>query len=308
MRVLLTGGSGMVGRNILAHPLSAEFELLAPQHQELDLLDFNAVKTYLDHYKPHIIVHAAGYVGGIQANIQEPVQFLLANLDMGRNVVWAAYQSGVKQLLNLGSSCMYPRDAPNPLQEDYLLQGALEPTNEGYALAKIVVTQLGAAIRQQNPDYQYKTLIPCNLYGRYDKFDPQRAHLIAAIINKIHWALTHDETSVEIWGDGSARREFLYAADMADCVLTALQDFDNVPELMNVGLGTDYQIKEYYHLAAQVMGYAGAFHYNLNYPVGMPRKLVATTRAQQWGWQAQTPLEEGLARTYEYYLETLKSC
>ena len=186
MRILLTGGGGMVGRNLLEHPSISSFEVIAPSSNELDLLDFKTVQNYLCKHEPDMVIHAAGKVGGIQANMREPVSFLMDNLDMGRNIVWAAHQAGVKQLINLGSSCMYPRNHQEPLAEDMVLKGELEPTNEGYALAKVVVNRLCEYIMREDYRYQYKTLIPCNIYGRHDKFDPLHSHLIPAIIYKIH--------------------------------------------------------------------------------------------------------------------------
>ena len=182
MRILLTGGGGMVGRNLLEHPSISSFEVIAPSSNELDLLDFKTVQNYLCKHEPDMVIHAAGKVGGIQANMREPVSFLMDNLDMGRNIVWAAHQAGVKQLINLGSSCMYPRNHQEPFVEDMVLKGELEPTNEGYALAKVVVTRLCEYIMREDSRYQYKTLIPFNLYGRYDKFDPSNSHLIPAIL------------------------------------------------------------------------------------------------------------------------------
>jgi len=204
MRILLTGSTGLVGRNFLEHPDIGCFDLLLPTHSELDLLDYPSVRDYLLREKPDIVIHAAGKVGGIQANMRQPVSFLLENLDMGRNIVWASRQSGVKKMINLGSSCMYPVAAPNPLSEEQILSGKLEPTNEGYALAKIAVARLCEYINQENHEYDYKTLVPCNLYGRWDKFDPTDSHLIAAVIHKIHQAKLAGQAEVEIWGDGMA--------------------------------------------------------------------------------------------------------
>src|SRR5690606_575581 len=168
MRILLTGGRGMVGRNFIDHPFAKEHEILAPTSNELDLRHGDAVTAYVEAASPDVIVHAAGRVGGIQANINAPVSFLVDNLDIGRNVVLAARHAGVRRLLNLGTSCMYPRNAPKPLREEAILTGELEPTNEGYALAKIMVARLCAYIQREDSNFQYKTLIPCNLYGRYD--------------------------------------------------------------------------------------------------------------------------------------------
>lgn len=303
IRILLTGSGGMVGRNLLEHPAIGEFDVLAPRSSELDLRDFNAVQTYLRKHQPDMVIHAAGKVGGIQANMREPVGFLLENLDMGRNIVWAAHQASIKRLINLGSSCMYPRNHNEPLREEMVLKGELEPTNEGYALAKVVTARLCEYITREDASYQYKTLIPCNLYGRYDKFDPAHSHLIPAIIHKVYLAKQAGQTSVEIWGDGTARREFMYAGDLADAMVRAIKEFDSLPISMNVGLGYDYTINEYYQAAADVMGYAGSFVHDLSKPVGMARKLVSVERQQAWGWKAQSDLRTGVERTYDYYLK-----
>lgn len=303
VRVLLTGGSGLVGRNFLEHPAIGEFDILAPRSNELNLLDDRAVEAYLREKRPDIVIHAAGRVGGIQANIREPVRFLMDNLDMGRNIVWAARSTGVKHLLNLGSSCMYPRNAPNPLHEDMVLKGELEPTNEGYALAKVVTARLCEYISREDASCQYKTLIPCNVYGRHDKFDPSHSHLVPAIIHKIHEAKLSGSAPVEIWGDGTARREFMYAGDLADCLVESVRRFDTLPDTMNVGIGEDASINEYYETVAEVIGYDGQFKHDLTKPVGMMRKLVSTDKAQAWGWRAKTSLRDGIAKTYDYYLQ-----
>ena len=302
-KILLTGGGGMVGRNVLEHSSITDFEIFAPNSSELDLCEYSAVQAYLCKYKPDMVIHAAGKVGGIQANMREPMAFLMDNLDMGRNIVRASHQVGIKRLINLGSSCMYPRNHSEPLSEEMILKGELEPTNEGYALAKVVVARLCEYILREDASYQYKTLIPCNIYGRYDKFDPAHSHLLPAIIHKIYQAKQNGQDSVEVWGDGTARREFMYAEDLADAVVRAINNFDTLPNYMNIGLGHDYTINEYYHAAAEIIGYTGGFVYNLSKPVGMARKLVSVKRQQAWGWSAKHDLYAGISKAYEFYLK-----
>lgn len=300
-KIFLTGGSGMVGRNILEHPAAKEWDFLAPSSRDLDLTRRDEVRDYVLANRPDIVIHAAGRVGGIQANVAEPVEFLVVNLDIGRNVIMAAAEAGVPRLLNLGSSCMYPRNAPNPLREEMVLQGELEPTNEGYALAKIVAARLCDYLRRER-GLAYKTLIPCNLYGRHDKFSPEHSHLIPAVIHKMHEAKEAEVTTVDIWGDGLARREFMYAGDFADAVIYALDHFEDMPDLMNVGIGGDYAINDYYETAASVIGWNGTFSHDLTKPVGMRQKLVSIDRQTSWGWKPKTSLQDGIRQTYDYYL------
>jgi len=301
--LLLTGGSGMVGRNIQDHPLAAEWDILAPRSRALDLTDAAAVSAFMDRHRPDMVIHAAGRVGGIQANIRHPVAFLEENTAMGRNVIMAARQAGVTRILNLASTCMYPRAAENPLREEMILSGELEPTNEGYALAKIFATRLCQYIRREDEAAQYKTLIPCNLYGLHDKFDPAHSHLVPAIIHKMHIAKTEGQETVEIWGDGTARREFMFAADLAEAVLRAAAAIETLPDVMNVGVGHDHSINDYYSAVAEVVGWQGTFTHDLSRPVGMKQKLSSTEKTKAWGWSAPTSLKEGLAKTYAYYLE-----
>lgn len=300
--ILLTGGSGMVGRNILEHPSAGDWTILAPTSRELDLTDAEAVAAYVAGHKPDLVIHAAGQVGGIQANMAHPVAFLERNTAMGRNIIMAAYRSGVRNFLNLASTCMYPRAATNPLREEMLLTGELEPTNEGYALAKIMATRLCQYIRREDEAAQFKTLIPCNLYGRHDKFDPKHSHLVPAIIHKVHLAKQNGEKTVEIWGDGMARREFMYAGDLSDAVMKAASDIDALPELMNCGLGHDHTINAYYETVADVIAWDGEFTHDLSKPVGMKQKLCSTDRQDGWGWTAPTSLRDGIKMTYDFYL------
>ena len=293
----------MVGRNVREHVKASAYELMAPSSRELDLCNFDAVYDWFESQRPDLVIHAAGKVGGIQANINEPVSFLLDNLDMGCNVVRVAHALGVKKLVNLSSSCMYPRDAQNPLTEDMVLKGGLEPTNEGYALAKVTVTRLCEFIGAEFPDFQYKTLIPCNIYGRYDKFDPKYSHMVPAIIHKLHCAKREGRKVIDIWGDGTVRREFMYAGDLAEAIWDAVDRFETMPRLMNIGVGSDRAVNEYYKAAAAVVGYTGEFVHDLTKPVGMKQKLVSTVQAENWGWKSKTPLSEGLEHTYQYYLE-----
>jgi GDP-L-fucose synthase len=301
MKILITGSSGMVGRNILENVDIRKFDLLIPSSKELNLLNYSTVDEYIKENKPDMIVHTAGKVGGIQANIAQPVSFLVDNLDMGRNIIMAAKSNNVKNLINLSSSCMYPRNALNPLSEDLILKGEIEPTNEGYAIAKIMSTRLCEYINRENDSFNYKTIIPCNLYGRHDKYESIHSHMIPAVIKKIHDAKIKNTGEIDIWGDGKARREFMYAGDLADFIIYAITNFSKMPQNINVGLGHDYTINEYYQIIADIIGYEGKFIHDLTKPIGMKQKLIDVTKLNEFGWQYKTSLVEGIEKTYEYY-------
>ena len=302
-RLFLTGGSGMVGQNIQAHDSAKNWDILAPSSAELDLTDPQAVCAYIKVHKPDLVVHAAGRVGGIQANMAQPVGYLDINNVIGRNVIMGTWSEGVRNLINLGSTCMYPAAAPNPLTEDMILTGPLEKTNEGYALAKIMAMRLCEYINREDPTARFKTLIPCNLFGPHDKFDPKHSHLLPAIIHKVHQAKIEGAPHVEIWGNGKARREFMYAPDLADAVLRAASDIENCPELINIGVGHDFTINEYYSEVADVIDWQGKFTHDLTRPVGMKQKLCDVCRAAEWGWSAPTSLRVGIEETYKFYCE-----
>ncbi len=292
----------MVGKNILAIAPNHPHDFLTPNSSELNLLDVMSVRQYVEFHQPDMIIHAAGIVGGIQANMAKPVKFLVENMQMGLNILTAANDAGVTKFLNLSSSCMYPRDALNPLPEDLILKGELEPTNEGYALAKVTSTRLCEYICQENPERLYKTIIPCNLYGRFDKFDPNYSHMIPAVIRKIDEAKKNQQPEIDIWGDGKARREFMYAEDLAEFIFYALDKFAEMPQNLNVGLGTDYTINEYYQAVADVVGYTGVFKHDLSKPVGMRQKLIDDAKLKEFGWGYKTSLKVGIEKTYAYYI------
>jgi GDP-L-fucose synthase len=293
----------MVGRNLAESPAAAAWNLVAPTSKELDLRNSEAAATFVRKLQPDLVIHAAGRVGGIQANIANPVDFLVENLDLGRNIVMAARAASVPRLLNLGSSCMYPRNAANPLHEDSVLQGELEPSNEGYALAKIAVARLCQYVSRENPKLAYKTLIPCNLFGPHDKFDPRHSHLVPAIIHKVHLARVQQKTEVDIWGDGTARREFMFAPDLAEAIWYAVERFESVPDLMNLGVGEDHSVNHYYRMVADVIGWSGRFVHDRSKPAGMQQKLVSVDRQRAWGWTPRTSTEAGIRATYQYYLK-----
>ena len=292
----------MVGKNILTSSNFKNFELVAPNRSELNLFNYSDVLIYMKNLKPDFVIHCAGRVGGIQANIKHPVDFLVENLDINRNLIMAARSAGVKKMINMGSSCMYPRNAKNPLREEMILDGELEPTNEGYAIAKIMAQRLCSYIRKEDASFFYKTLVPCNLYGRHDKFEPEHSHLVPAVIRKLHEAKVQNIHEVDIWGDGTVRREFMYCGDLVDCVYKALHDFETLPDVMNVGLGIDYSVNDYYRAVAEVVGYTGQFKHDLSKPVGMKQKLTSVDRANECGWRSTTSLVDGLRQTYEFFL------
>ena len=306
IKVFLTGGSGMVGSNILENKNAKKYDFISPNRNELDLLNYNKVSKFINRTKPDIIIHAAGLVGGIQANIKNPYGFLSKNLDISKNIIVAAYENEIKKFLNLGSTCMYPKNSKGFLTENQIMKGELEPTNEGYALAKIVAYKLCSYIKDMNSQYSYKTMIPCNLYGKYDKFSEKNSHLIPAIIKKIHSAKNNNINEVEMWGDGLARREFMYAGDLADAIFYGLKKFDNIPNILNIGLGFDYKIIDYYNQVAKVINWKGKIIKNLEKPVGMRKKCASIKLQQKWGWVAKTKLEKGIKLTYEYYLSQKK--
>ena len=305
-KILLTGGSGLVGRNIQEHSSADKWEILTPSRKELDLTDLSSVSQWVKNHQPDIIIHAAGLVGGIKANIQDPVKFLDVNVSMGRNIIMVARDCNVTKLINLGSSCMYPKSIHSPLTEEKLMAGKLEPTNEGYALAKLFTTKLCQYISTENSNMQFKTMIPCNVYGKHDNFNLETAHLLPAIIQKIHTAKVNNLNTVSVWGDGTVRREFLYAEDLADAILLAVEDLHKIPNIMNIGFGLDYSVNEYYKTVAEVMNWKGTLVHDLSMPIGMMQKLNGIDRQKKWGWTAQTSLKVGIKKTYQYFLESLR--
>lgn len=304
-KILLTGGHGMVGKNISSHNKVFNYELFTPTHKELDLLDYDVVKQYLKKVKPDLIIHAAGKVGGIVANNGHNFDYFYLNLKMGENIVMAAYEEKIPNFLNLASSCMYPKDSNKKLTEDMILDGKLEPTNEGYALAKIAITKLCSYITEKEKGLKYKTLIPCNLYGKWDKFETDRAHMIPAVISRVIKAKIENLPFVEMWGDGTARREFMYAGDLADSIWYSIENFNELPDIMNVGIGKDYSIKEYYKFIFDAVGYEGKVKFDETKPVGMKNKLVDITLQTEFGWEPKTNIVEGIKQTVEYYCQNV---
>ena len=304
--ILLTGGSGMVGSNIINHNFSQNYKILSPTSSDLNLLNYKDLEDYIKFNKPELVIHAAGIVGGIKANINYPVKFLVDNMQMGLNILMASKTQKVKKFINLSSSCMYPKNARNPLLEDSILKGELEPTNEGYALSKITSTRLCEYISREDSSFLYKTVIPCNLYGKYDNFNYDSSHMIPGVIRKIHNAKNKNLEFVNIWGDGLARREFMYASDIADFIYYAVENFNKMPQNINVGLGFDYSINEYYKIIADVIGYKGKLNHDMSKPTGMKRKLIDDKKLNKFGWSHQTSLELGIKKTYDYFLNEVK--
>lgn len=299
--IVLFGAGGMVGSNIM-DLAPANFIIHAPKRAELDLLNAQEVSNYLITTQPDLIINCAGKVGGIQANMAFPYSFFTENLLINQNIILGAKNAGVRKMLNLGSSCMYPKSANNPLKEEMLLSGTLEPTNEGYALAKIVAQRMQQYLMEESTEWQYKTLIPCNLYGKYDKFDPLFSHMIPGVIDRLHKAKNENVPSVAIWGDGTVRREFMYAEDLALMIWEIVEQFNNTPDVMNLGLGEDYSILEYYKIIAKVVGFEGEFTFDTSKPTGMKQKLVDNSLQQKMGLKAKYSLEEGISKTYQFYL------
>ena len=301
--IYLSGGNGMVGRNIIDHIEAKNYTILSPKSSDLNLLNYNETKNFITNNKPDIIIHTAGVVGGIDANINNPVKFLVENTQMGINILTASKEMKIKSLINLSSSCMYPRNSNNPLSEEKILSGELEPTNEGYALAKIGTTKLCEYINSEDNSFLYKTIIPCNLYGKYDNFDNNSSHMIPAVIKKIHEAKKNKLKFVDIWGDGLARREFMYASDLADFIYFAIKSFNEMPQNINVGIGKDHSINEYYNKIANIIGFKGEFKNDLSKPIGMKKKLISIQKLKEFGWKHKTSIEDGIKKTYEYYLK-----
>ena len=292
----------MVGRNLIdLCPKSVE--LICPSRSELDLIDAHSVQVFIKNIQPDLIINCAGKVGGIKANMAEPFSFFVDNMLINQSIILGAYNSNVKYLLNFGSSCMFPRNAENPLKEDLLLTGELEPTNEGYALAKIAAQRMISYLSFEHPELCYKTVIPCNLYGKYDKFEEDKAHMIPAVIARMYQAVVENKSIVTIWGDGSARREFMYAEDLAYMIWTLLDNFEDMPQLMNLGLGVDYTIFDYYKAIAEVVGFKGEFEFDLSKPIGMKQKVVDITLQNNLNLSPQHTLNQGINKTFNYYLK-----
>ena len=300
IKVLLVGASGMVGRNILELYSDRNYDFITPSSNELNLLNQSSVYNFIEKNLPDIIIHAAAKVGGIHSNISNPIAYFYDNLEMGINLIKSSKDLGVKKLINIGSSCMYPSIFSTPIKESDLLTGKFEQTNEAYAISKTAVAKYCEYI-SLNTSYKYKTIIPCNLYGKYDKFGDNNSHMVAAVIKKIYEAKLSGDSNVEIWGDGKVRREFMYAGDFASFIIFALENFDEMPQYINVGTGKDYTILQYYKIISEIIDYSGSFKFNLEAPVGMKRKIVDISLLNKFGWKSNTDLKNGLIKTINYY-------
>jgi GDP-L-fucose synthase len=302
-KIYIAGHRGMVGSAIWRRLQKEGYtNLIGRTSAELDLKNQSATQAFFEKEKPDYVFLAAAKVGGIMANNIYRGEFLYDNLMIQNNVIDAAYRSGVKKLMFLGSSCIYPKLAPQPLKEDYLLTGLLEPTNEPYAIAKIAGIKLCDAYRSQY-GCNFISVMPTNLYGPHDNYDLNNSHVLPALIRKFHEARVKHQPAVTMWGSGKPRREFLHADDLADACLFLMQGYDE-PGLVNIGVGEDLEIKELALLIQKIVGYEGEIVHDLSKPDGTPRKLMDVTKLHSLGWKAAISLEEGLRDVYADFSRT----
>ena len=300
-KIFVAGHRGLVGSAIIRRVESEGFNNLPKRNRsELDLADEEAVRHFFAQEKPGVVIFAAARVGGIKANNDFPVEFLLDNLRIQNNVIHAAHQAGVRKLLFLGSSCIYPKFAPQPISETALLSGPLEPTNEAYAIAKIAGIKLCQAYSREY-GANFISAMPTNLYGPNDNFDLETSHVLAALLRKAHEAKTRKVRELIVWGSGKPRREFLHVDDLASACLFLLEKYDS-PEIINVGCGEDISIRELAELICDVVGFDGELAWDMTKPDGTPRKLLDITKLHDLGWQPTIPLRDGIAQTYHWFL------
>ncbi len=278
--------------------------LILKTRKQLDLMDQRKVKKFFDKERPEYVIISAARVGGIKANLTCPADFLYENLQIQNNVIWTAHEYKVKKLLFLGSSCIYPKNCPQPMKEEYFMEGKSEPTNEGYAIAKISGMKLCEKINEQF-DKKFISCMPTNIYGEGDNFDEESSHVIPALIRRFYKAAGSGDKEVEIWGSGKIKREFMYVDDLADTVLWLMNHYDN-KEFVNVGTGKDVSIKDLAYLIKKVIGYKGNLIFDTSKPDGMSRKLLNTSKLKKLGWKTKLiKLEGGLKITYKWFLNHL---
>lgn len=315
VKIYVAGHNGMVGSAILRLLVSQDvYEIVTQTHAELDLTAQLAVRDFMQTEKPDVVILAAAKVGGIHANNTFPADFIYQNLMIGCNVIHQAFEAGVASLLQLGSSCIYPRMAQQPMREDALLTGTLEPTNEPYAVAKIAGIKLCESYNRQY-GVDYRSVMPTNLYGPGDNFHLENSHVLPALIRRFHEATEQNQAEVAIWGTGTPRREFLHVDDMAAASLFVLglpkPDYDTSTSPMlshiNVGSGTDVSILELAQIVAKITGYRGRILTDVTKPDGAPRKLMDVTRLRSMGWQSLITLEDGVSETYKWFLQNNQS-
>lgn len=304
-KCFVAGANGMVG-SAIARALKAQGhgQVLTPERQALDLMDAGAVRAFFDRERPEYVFVAAAKVGGILANNSYPADFLYNNLVIETNLIHAAYEFGVKKLLFLGSTCIYPKLAPQPLKEEYLLTGPLEPTNEWYAVAKIAGIKLCQAFRRQH-GCNFISGMPTNLYGPNDNYNLETSHVMPAFIRKFHEAKVSGAPTVTIWGSGKPLREFLHVDDCAEACVFLMKHYDG-EEHVNIGVGEDLSILDLAHLVAKVVGFEGELVFDASKPDGTPRKLVDTTKINALGWKPRIGLEEGVGLAYRWFQENVR--
>jgi GDP-L-fucose synthase len=306
VHVLLTGGGGMLASGIAEAWRSRrpDDELTVLARRDVDLRDAAATRAAIGRAKPDTVIHTAAFVGGIADKTARPLPYLLENIRIDASVLDAVVGEEVPGYLYMASAAVYPASAPNPISESALFSGRLEPANEGYGLAKLTgLTAVGYAARQTG--HAYRALLPSNLYGPRDTFDPTRAHLIASTIYKAHKARDARSPHVEVWGDGTARREFTFAPDLAEWVVSEVDRLAEWPAFMNVGAGVDHSIREFYEIACDVVGYGGRLAFDTTKPSGVPQRLIDSALARQHGWNPRTDIRDGMAACYSSFLSQI---
>ncbi|MGB1792326.1 MAG: NAD-dependent epimerase/dehydratase family protein [Candidatus Poseidoniaceae archaeon] len=303
--VLVTGASGMLGQHLVPMLENKGHRVLTPSREDVDLTDADATESYIQSSTIDAVVHCAAYVAGIASSRASKHHSFDANVSMGMNLIRSCLDNGITTLLNVGSATVYPSEAPQPLSESSLGQGAFEGPIEGYALSKYVVYRACAMANEQH-NVSYKTVLPCNLFGPYDNFSLETGHMLPAILHRMHQAKEQNNSPIVIWGDGSAKREFLYAPDLADFICFALDNFESLPEVMNVGSGVEVSVNEMHQHMAKITGYTGELKHDFDKPVGRLRRYLNLHHQQRLGWSPKTPFEEALAITYDYLRGTLE--